>query len=245
MKPLLLLVCLLAWLGSAAAQDERYHVEVIVFAHDSSDDPLYRWPGMPDVESALDLWPDRASDLDNRVFSDRQSAVSPLLPASSLFEPLTAEQQIMHREWQNLGNAGQYRPLLQLAWQQPAASFGDPQPVRVRGGAIIHRPLDSRAGLLLGQIPAVPIYEVDGIVALERGRYLHLRVDVTLNQAPSGRPPHRSDLATLERPAYYQTWRITERRQVTTGAINYFDHRHFGLIALVREIEPAPESTAR
>lgn len=145
-----------------------------------------------------------------------------------------------------------YTPLVHFAWRQPASAFGDPIPVRVHGGRVLIEPKRSP---LLGALVVVedegPVEELDGTVALERGRFLHLRVDLALRETDRGFPAQGLGPSPLlkpsdptQPPAEYLGFRLQERRQVQRESINYFDHRQFGLIAIVTEwVPPEDEST--
>lgn len=161
------------------------------------------------------------------------AAPSPLLPASELFQAQDAGRLIMVREWRALSAEPWLTPLAHRGWHQPAIPFGDPQPIRIWGGATVGRTATDATGLLLSG-RTEPIFQVDGTAALERGRFLHLRLDIAVHRP--GRPDstHYSDLKTLEQPGDFMTYRIRERRQVTLNAVNYFDHAFLGVIALVK-----------
>ncbi len=257
LRPVLLVLAALsgAWPLALWAQDQtedRYQVEVIVFARPELRTSYYRWPGEPDTGSAIDFEPVAADDPatpPGTVFGDAASRrfpdpvapaqPSPLTPAGPVFEPLEPEAWWLAEDWRRLAEARDYQPLVHLAWRQPAASFGEPQPVRVHGGGVIeHRSVDA-SRLLFGVEQRIePIEAIDGTVALERGRFLHLRVDLALHTPARGGHGHPLDPITLEHGGSYFTFRLTERRQIQTGIVNYFDHERFGLIALVEKWEP-------
>ncbi len=160
---------------------------------------------------------------------------APLLPMTDLFVAVPAESLIMVREWRALGAEPGFTPLTLRGWHQPAATFGDPQPVRLFGGPLLDREELDSAGMLLGAQAREPVFAVDGTVALERGRFLHLRIDLALHRKDRRGAPHYDDIKTLQQPGNYTTHRITQRRQVTLNAVNYFDHRFFGVVALVKQ----------
>ncbi|MEM6573381.1 MAG: CsiV family protein [Pseudomonadota bacterium] len=163
---------------------------------------------------------------------------APLLPVTDLFVAVPAESLIMVREWRALAAEPGLSPLTLRGWHQPAATFGDPQPVRLFGGALLDRQELDSAGMLLGAQAREPVFGVDGTVALERGRFLHLRIDLALHRKDRRGAPHYDDIKTLQQPGNYTTHRITQRRQVTLDAVNYFDHQFFGVVALVKQWPP-------
>lgn len=248
---LLVLAALLdGWpLAPRAQTDERYQVEVIVFARAELRTSYYRWPGEPDTGSAIDLHPVAGEDPaepPGTVFGDAASRrfpppaqPSPLSPTGPVFEAIEPEAYRLGEDWQRLAEARDYRPLVHLAWRQPAASFGEPQPVRVHGGGVVEHGRVDASRLLLGPDRGIePVEAIDGTVALERGRFLHLRLDLALHTPARGGHGHPLDPITLEHGGAYFTFRLTERRQIQAGVVHYFDHERFGLIALVEKWEP-------
>ncbi|MEM9533794.1 MAG: CsiV family protein [Pseudomonadota bacterium] len=169
---------------------------------------------------------------------------TPLLPASDLFQAQDAGRLIMVREWRSLSAEPWLTPLAHRGWHQPAIPFGDPQPIRIWGGATVGRTATDATGLLLSG-RTEPIFQVDGTAALERGRFLHLRMDIAVHRPGRPNSTHYSDLNTLEQPGDFMTYRIRERRQVTLNAVNYFDHAFLGVIALVKTwpLDNAGDST--
>jgi hypothetical protein len=93
-----------------------------------------------------------------------------------------------------------YRVIAHAAWTQTASSWG------------------SRIGLPLAEL-GVTAPGLTGVVHLERGQYLHLGMNLTLNGSGG-------------------TWRMNELRRVRFNERQYFDHPAFGVIAVVSP--PAP-----
>lgn len=71
----------------------------------------------------------------------------------------------------------------------------------------------------LEELPGIPT-GLRGIVALERGQYLTLRLDLRLDAQPGG------------------VLSLRERRRVRYNEKNYFDHPVLGAIALVSPVKP-------
>ncbi len=313
----LALLCVLPL--AASGEDDRYRVELIVFETWGLVDPLYRWPGEPDVGNAIDLTPeerplempsalvfgdaasltaadqfrlragstppgrtpapvyarnqqpgDFAAGADQTALPAKDDEIRPddeltsrdfeqpnrttLLPEQSgtelpdqptPFEPLEQvfrllppEEFVLAGAWDRLSRSPDYRPLIHMAWTQPAAPFGEPQPVRIHGGPVVFRQDRDPSFLLMPVVSEPAVVEtVDGVVALERGRYLHLRLDLALHQKNGDRRAHPSDFETQRQAGDYLTQRLIERRQITDNTINYFDHKHFGVIASVIRVE--------
>ena len=260
-------------------QLDVYRIEIIVFRHTSRDDPAYRWPGQPDTSLATDLslagqangsdfdlsdsneprqavYGDAAANLD--VLQDRSTPGPVLVEIGqpSSLQALTDDELVLTDAWRRLDRNRGYQPLLHMGWRQPASPFGEALPVRIHGGAIIveapeRSPFLPFSNDIGADSTNQAVEELDGSIAFERGRYLHLRVDLALHM-PLGeesisRQPAMPLLDSAISPAIdepYRTYRMVERRQIHTGTLNYFDHRRFGLITLVEKWQPAVEEPA-
>lgn len=93
-----------------------------------------------------------------------------------------------------------YRVVAHAAWVQTASAWG------------------SRVGLPMEEV-GLSAPGLSGVVHLERGQYLHLRMNLTLSGQGG-------------------TWRMNELRRVRFNERQYFDHPAFGVIAVVSP--PAP-----
>jgi hypothetical protein len=128
-----------------------------------------------------------------------------------------------------------YRPLMRGAWIQPALEQSQTIPLKLR-----------RIGN--------PPLRLDGTVTLYLSRFLHLVVDMSLEEKGPVRPMGddrrirnfgddrfnaRSMFVT---PSIY--YRIQEDRILRSGELRYYDHPKFGVLAQVERIEEAsPAST--
>ena len=134
--------------------------------------------------------------------------------------------------WEKLVNLDAYRPLMHTAWIQPTVEKAATLPLPVRR---------------LGDPPL----RLDGAFTLYLSRFLHLVVDLSLEQRPS-----QSTTAGRDRIRYYgndplnaspgfgpeylapsTTYRINEDRIVRNDEVRYYDHPKFGVIARVARIE--------
>ena len=126
-----------------------------------------------------------ASNLD--VLKDQSRPVSTLVEIEqpSPIQALAAEELLLTNAWRRLDRNRAYQPLLHRGWRQPAAPFGEALPIRIHGGAIVVQAPES--------LPFFPftteyhaddehqsVEELDGSIAFERGRFLHLRIDLAL-----------------------------------------------------------------
>lgn len=134
--------------------------------------------------------------------------------------------------YRRLENVDAYIPLLHAGWTQAAAERGVTPSIRLRA---------------LGEAPL----RLDGSLTLYLGRFLHLVVDLALDDdLPQPVSPmdtriptygdQRSgfgydDLDPRRQPIRY---RITEDRIVKSGDLRYFDHPKFGVLAKVTRAEP-------
>ena len=104
-----------------------------------------------------------------------------------------------------------YTPIAHAAWRQTASPWG------------------SKAGFPLDKLGLVAA-GLSGSIALERGQYLHLGLD--LNYAPgTASAALGSSAATV--------FVLNESRRVKFFERNYFDHPAFGVIALVTPVQGA------
>jgi len=98
----------------------------------------------------------------------------------------------------SLARSGNYRVLYYKGWKQPGFSRQQAKPLRVGTGAD----------------------QLDGTIRLERGRYLHLYIDLALF-------PRMGLTGTMP-------IRLTQQRRVRKTELHYFDHPKFGVLATVR-----------
>ena len=147
----------------------------------------------------------------------------------NLFSLLPSEYT-MNGIYDKLEALDAYVPLLHTGWSQAT-------PAEVESPAIPLRALGN------------PPLRLDGELTLYLGNYLHLVVNLSLEQAPepAGPYPRRTgpvfgDAGRLERyPASRETpplrYRISEDRIVRSGELRYFDHPKFGVLARVLRVE--------
>jgi hypothetical protein len=127
----------------------------------------------------------------------------PQLPDTSLGTPLSAgsdevralgpDSYKLAGVWQELRISGQYRPLRHIAWRQVGTS-------------------ESRAPLV--QIGDGPQSSVYGTVRMVRSRFLHLHLDLLVEDGEG-------------------QYRIRERRKMSPNELHYIDHPLVGILARV------------
>ncbi len=123
-----------------------------------------------------------------------------------------------------------YQPLMHFGWTQPTL------------------PEEDTVALELQSL-AMPPQGLAGSLTLYLSRYLHLVVDLQLDEADSTTPEYifgGYDLHHYDEPDTYPVrYRITENRIIRNGELRYFDHPKFGVLARItryeKEQEPTPE----
>ncbi len=123
-----------------------------------------------------------------------------------------------------------YQPLMHFGWTQPTL------------------PEEDTVALELQSL-AMPPQGLAGSLTLYLSRYLHLVVDLQLDEADSTTPDYifgGYDLHHYDEPDSYPVrYRITENRIIRNGELRYFDHPKFGVLARITRYEekqePSPE----
>lgn len=127
-----------------------------------------------------------------------------------------------------------YRPIMHFGWTQVTRPEEETQPIEL-------------------QALAQPPEGLDGSFTLYLSRYLHLVVDLTLEQEPGvAEPIAIDDTSSVFRDsrggATYDElqplpvrFRITEDRIFKSGDLRYFDHPKFGVLAKITRVEEPEE----
>ena len=232
------------YVGSAASTTEIFTPEASAADEVPVDDtalaPTSTPPGARnDPPSEPDVAPVNAAS--RPVAPDSPDEDLELIPTSEaaglqMVDP--ADYQLTNA-WRKLASLDAYRPLLHTAWTQPTLEKERTPPLNLR-----------RIGN--------PPLRLDGTVSLYLSRYLHLVIDLSLEEkAPqrmtateervrayddSRRPdPFGMGSAFITPPVYY---RIEEDRIVRNNELRYFDHPKFGVLAKITKVEAdEPEVT--
>jgi hypothetical protein len=229
-----------AALEAATAAPPIYIVELVVFAYNEFNRLEEEFgPSTPQ-------WPKGLSSLSQRTTPETlqpgsaawylEDVLSPREPVPDIGAPappstagptpwyrlLDGDELELGRARARLNALGAYAPLLHTGWSQTTLLEGEARPFEL-----------ARLGRLQ---PA-------GSIRLHRSRFLHLTVDVSLQNdyryaqnAPSA--DSRWPLAELVGPVRY---RIQAQRRVRIGELHFFDHPAFGILIVVR---PAPADPA-
>ncbi len=230
----LLLLLTLSW-SIAAAQaptiDEelevrRYAVEIVIFRYveDISVGTERFVPDRPPAEEPID----GISDADFRG-DDREIEAPQLRDLEMVL--FTDDDFTMDGVIRRFEQLDVYQTIMQVGWSQ--ATY----------------PQDETAAIELRTL-RVPPWGLDGSFSLYLGRYLHLVIDLALDE-----PPGVSEPVPIEQPTSvyvddrlrYATdafrevgpvrYRIQENRIFKSGDIRYFDHPKFGVVAKVTRVE--------
>lgn len=259
--------------GATALETEeevirRYSVELIIFEHTdrSSVGTEVFDPDLPPAPLEGDAYYDDApldllidsdrfaidqTESGDVLFEDDADALVPVvadedvvLEAIPTYEQaglklLGPEDYVLNDEYERLQRLDAYRPLMRAAWTQLTLEKDVTMPITLRR---------------LGDPPL----RLDGTVTLYLSRFLHLVVDLALEeQAPMRVPPadnrlrrfgdestrFRFDPEFITPSIFY---RIEEDRIVRNGELRYYDHPRFGVLAKitrVEEDEPADRDT--
>ena len=236
----------LAWAAGAAqtvaepGQPDypRYSVEVIIFEYTEQvsvgteqflpDEP--RPPGPDGVPADGQLV---FSDTDTGALADRPRP-QPRRPEFVLH----GEQELnMTNIASRLARLDVYRPVMHFAWTQVTRPEEETQPINL-------------------QALAEPSAGLQGSFTLYLSRYLHLVVDLTLEQRPGPGDPlatddsvsvfsDRRDGASFDegQPSPLR-FRISEDRIFKNGDLRYFDHPKFGVLAKITRVEEPDDDDA-
>ncbi len=180
-----------AFIGSAGAQQslQSYDVELIIFRTLTSQATPEAWPLDPGATQPQGAADEEAPDAETTI-SPAPSAPTmtfPALPPAKF--KLTALTDTLRR-------SRDYRPLAHFGWTQPGFLRGD-----------------ARYMSLEGLIPADT--GISGRIALSRGRFLHLTLDLVYH-SPEG-----------------QRMTLRQTRRMRSNERHYIDHPAMGVIAVI------------
>lgn len=225
---------------TAGAQDElideevpaikRYTVEIVVFSY------------VKDVSVGTEVFPADLIEvpveivediIEEIVVEDLNRRTSEMIELDPVL--MTEEEFTMHDVVEKLELLDAYEPLMHVGWTQPGFPREETDPMEL---AVFGEPPEG----------------LDGSFQLYLGRYLHLIVDLVLNEAAAveenlfiverefiygdSRPQYEFDIEPEVGPVRY---RIQENRIIKNAEIRYFDHPKFGVIAKVTRVEVVEE----
>jgi hypothetical protein len=224
-RPILTAVLLLAAAAAMGAADTDapawYDVEVLVFknnspANSSAGDELWPAdPGHPDLEHAVELVP--------------VAQAAPLPGAPQPFQQLDATGFTLKTAESKLAASPNYRPLLHLAWRQPASAQAD---------APVHLHTDGAGAK--DASGADNARTLDGSIRISRNRFLH--VDVDLLYRDTGSRTASGGAGGGDGPVVF---RLQQSRRINSSEVHYFDHPAFGLLVKVTPYDASGQKGGR
>lgn len=163
------------------------------------------------------------------------TSLEPLvLPEDIELVVLPREELTLTEAYETLSELDAYRPVAWTGWTQTVYETDVTPVIRLR------------------RLARVPL-AFDGTLKLYLSRYLHLEIDLTMEDRQSGvlpvadydRGPGNADVAWTEpqvRPTRTVHYRIHEDRIVKNGELRYFDHPKFGLLARISRVADDAEA---
>lgn len=244
--------------GMSVQAELWYQVEVIVFDYVDPDLDREFWfenPGLPQREDSIELikeLPDAVDQVIIEINQQTQDEGLEQIEEDKKLVPYLALPEQNYRlkdDFRRLQLSSNYRPLLHVAWQQPALDTAE----------VRHVHLEKLAGVEESQIqtelepeslenhivediytPPEPVF--DGIIRIRSSNYLYVDVDFAyfpedfaalLNLQVQKAGSQFEQLVNYE--ADYV--RLSESMRIRLNELNYFDHPLFGILIQVSRIE--------
>ncbi len=221
--------------GPAAERDEEIAFGDRQDAAEFSDRPMPGDTAMraePENEPRDERALQRGGEYNAENEVDPESAPTSLeplpMPADIGLVVLPREELTLSSEFSKLSELDAYRPIVWTGWTQAAYESDVTPEIRLRRLARIPLPFD-------------------GTLKLYLSRYLHLEVDLTMEDRrigvstaadsqldPGGTYAGWGEPAT--QPAETVHYRIRENRIFRNGELRYFDHPKFGLLARISRV---------
>jgi hypothetical protein len=196
----LMIACATGSIGSASAQQstsvlQAYDVELVIFRTLGSGATPEQWS----LEAAaaghrLAIPEDEPSPFEGAAQPAPTTESFPALPAAKF--KLTAVEETLRR-------SRNFQPLAHIGWTQPGFARNTAKFLSING-------MVPAASGLMGQ------------VALSRGRYLHLTLDLVYDAASEGG----------------QRYVLRQTRRMRSNERHYIDHPRFGVIAVITPTTP-------
>ena len=251
-----LIVCFLC--QSLPVSAAWYQVELIVFRHlspDTDGEVWYENPGLPERNQSIELISDLAeAELDatdsEAEIDAAELSVNPNRELIPYLQLPSAELKLGGIQ-RVLKLSSEYRPLMHIAWQQPALRADSARPVHLqqyedsstlKHSEAIQEPEDIES-LINQSSDELDIYEVpelifDGTIKLRSSKFLHADIDFAFFPVDLGEDSvsqATDDGHFVLQEADYV--RLTESRKIRLNEIHYFDHPYFGVILRVSRLK--------
>lgn len=173
-----------------ASELQSYAVELVVFRTLSGTES----PEQLGVQSNPAISEDGSA-------AEAEAEAAPLTAPTATFPPLTPSQLKLTAVADTLRRSRRYQPVAHFGWTQPGYARNDAR----------FTPVEA----LIGSNSS----GVTGRIALARGRYLHLTLDLTLAGEDG------------------QLYQLQQTRRMRSNERHYIDHPKFGVIALITPSE--------
>ena len=235
-----------------------YQAEVIVFQQrfpDVDGELWYENPGLPDRSNSIELISamDEEDEPGEPDPGENEETDTTLKPREELIPYLQLPDEELQLEgvFRVLRLSREYRPLLHVAWQQPALGADRARPVHIQKFEdppdkteedwSIDEPEDIESMLGEGRYQE-DVYQVldlifDGTIRLRSSRFLHVDVDIAyfpeVQDADSGLDVIAE---TTDQPGADYV-RLQESRKIRLNEIHYFDHPLFGVILRISRMK--------
>jgi len=149
-------------------------------------------------------------------FSLPETAISlKAVKPSNRIKRLTAKQLQLHGAYNRLNRLALYTPIKHAGWLQELNEKDTIRPIHVLK--------NFGSGAL------------DGTITFRRGRFLHIDLDLQLNE--HGHIVGQSPISNFEEPTPASLYRLKQTRRIKTGDLHYFDHPKFGVMVKVKKID--------
>jgi hypothetical protein len=220
---------------------KRYAVEIILFSYTGDTSAGNERFAPEEAEAAVDVDVTNGEAVSAELtFGDiplpgtDASAAEPPVDIEEIPTPADIELTVLRRDqltlqdiYEKLSNVDAYRPVLWTGWMQSTHEA------------------EITPSLHLRRIGNAPL-QFDGTLKLYLSRFLHLVVDLTMDDemagiAESPLPGNRQlqgddEFAAAAAPGVVR-FRISEDSIMKNGDLRYFDHPKFGLLAKVTRVE--------
>jgi len=204
-----------------------YQVEAIVFEHVFSDLDSEIWQN----EGVLPSLPDS-------IYLDETSATvnAEEQSANDGFKLSRKGDYKLSGIYNALNVSSKYRPLLHVAWEQPALEQGEAEYVRL---TVLG------SGQMAGSEAVSELAILDGVIRIRSAHFLHADVNLIYLLDPLPLSALRDDTEqdsiediSLLVPEYQALFaELEESRRLKLNELYYFDHPGFGLILRVSRLE--------
>ena len=211
----------LLFLPAPAQAELWYQVEVIIF------DRLDPDPGGEQWRAAPFSLPARRVEL--------QAADPAADEARIPYSLLPPERQRLGGIYNMFRRSAEYRPLLHLSWQQPAATGRQAGYVRLQHPKPAATARAAEPAFIEELLPAERI--IDGVIRIRSGFYLHADIDLSyFSQIAPADEIDRAEAATAFGAMQTTPIPLKETRQIKLNEIHYFDHPLYGVILQVSRL---------